>query len=112
MGYSVGDQFLIAVRAEVLPVNVRRVVLRDSSPAAAVRCIQRAASLVALRERHALVLASVQASAPVPASVDLAPEWVAQAAWFPLQAKRRVHSVRVARSVAAVSNTPRPKKVR
>jgi hypothetical protein len=58
-------------------VSVRKVALRDNSPADAVPCIRRAASpVVALPEQRALVLDNAPVSALVPALADLAPEWV------------------------------------
>jgi hypothetical protein len=110
----VAGLFLIVAQAVLrVVVNVRRVAPQDSSPAAAVLCIRRVPRPEALQERLAPVLASVLVSVHVPVSVARAPEWVARrAVLYRLQVKLRVHSVQVARSVVAASNTRRQKKAR
>ncbi len=108
---------MIAAQVEVerRVASVRsRVDLQDNSRAVAAPCIQRATSQVeGPREQLAPALVLVLALVPVPVSVPRAPEWVVPpAVLYRLQARRRVHSVQVARSVVAASNTRRQKKAR
>ena len=94
-------------------VSARRVVLRGNSPVVAAPCTRRATSqLEAPREQLARASASALVSVLVLGLADHAPEWVAPPVLFHLRVKLRVHSVQVARSVVAVSNTQRPKKGR
>ena len=68
----------LAGQVELRVVSVRRVVLRDSFPAAAVPCTLRAPSPAALREVLVQVSDSVPASAPRAQVLAVhAPEWVA-----------------------------------
>jgi len=94
-------------------VSARRVVHRGNSPVVAAPCTRRATSpLEAPQEQLARASASALASVLVLGLADHAPEWVAPPVLFHLRVKLRVHSVQVARSVVAVSNTQRPKKGR
>ena len=104
--------FSIAAPAAVPVARVRREVLLDSSPAAAVPCIQRAAHPAAPLEVPVPVSVSVPASVPVPALAARVLEWEALLAWFRLRARLRVRNVQAARSVAVASNIRRPKKAR
>ena len=95
-------------------VSARRVVLRGNSRVVAAPCTRRATSpLEAPREQLARASASALASVLVLGLADHALEWVAPPVVLCLlRVKLRVHSVQVAHSVVAVSNTQRPKKGR